>query len=484
VTPAQAAKLSAGLRTSLLQSTQELLGSALVLAMMLEDSLHAAEESLALHALRQLKEVSRAEHVMEVLSYVVSFGSFVVFVWVSKCAVASPSFRPDASRLNRLVYACVTEPEAYSSARLKQTKPGGGAERAETFGKNAMRLTFCTIGIQVSYLLWGLMQERIMTRPYATGELFKSSKFLVFANRFLALLVAWLGVVVIRRFKLESTEHDTPLYKFAHSSISNILSSVSQYEALKYVSFPTQVVAKSCKMVPVMLMGYAVSGKRYTAFEYAVAIAITSGAAIFKLNEDSDAPVKNTQFIGIIFIVAYMACDSFTSNWQSKVFKQYGVTSMVMMMYANLFSSGFTALGLVLNLEIISVWSFVEANPAIVAHIGIMAICSAVGQLFIFYTISKYGPLVFATIQTVRQLLSIVLSILFFAHPINAMEMLGIAIVFVALTSQIYQKYQANKAKEQAKVVAEPVSPAELEERAGSCSDEERINAVQGLLKR
>ena len=113
-----------------------------------------------------------------------------------------------------------------------------------------------------------------------------------------------------------------------------------------------------------------------------------------------------------------------------------------------------------------------------------MAVCSAVGQLFIFYTIKRYGPLVFATIQTVRQLLSIVLSILFFAHPINAMETLGIAIVFVALTAQIYQKYQASKAKEQAKVVAEPVSPAELEERTGSCSDEERINAVQGLLKR
>ena len=93
---------------------------------------------------------------------------------------------------------------------------------------------------------------------------------------------------------------------------------MSQYEALKYVSFPTQVVArpcrmdptptptptpnpnpspaptpnqvvaKSCKMVPVMLMGYLVSRKRYTALEYGMAVAITSGAAIFKLNEEAD----------------------------------------------------------------------------------------------------------------------------------------------------------------------------------------------------
>ena len=47
------------------------------------------------------------------------------------------------------------------------------------------------------------------------------------------------------------------------------------------------------------------------------------------------------------------------------------------------------------------------------------------GQLFIFYTIKRYGPLIFATIQTVRQLLSIVLSILFFGHPINLAESAG-----------------------------------------------------------
>ena len=64
----------------------------------------------------------------------------------------------------------------------------------------------------------------------------------------------------------------TPLYKFSFSSVSNILSSVCQYEALKYVSFPTQVLSKSCKMVPVMLMGYAVSRRVHTTFEYLVAM--------------------------------------------------------------------------------------------------------------------------------------------------------------------------------------------------------------------
>ncbi len=46
-----------------------------------------------------------------------------------------------------------------------------------------------------------------------------------------------------------------------------------------------------------------------------------------------------------------------------------------------------------------------------------------------------------------RQLLSIVLSIFFFGHEINAMETLGVSIVFVALGVQILSKYQAKYRK-------------------------------------
>ena len=127
-----------------------------------------------------------------------------------------------------------------------------------------------------------------------------------------------------------------------------------------------------------------------------------------------------------------------------------------MMMYINMFSSAFTALGLIVNLEVLSVWAFVTTNPSILLHIGVMAICSAVGQLFIFYTIKRFGPLVFATIQTVRQLLSIVLSILLFSHPVNSQMMSGVALVFAALGGQIYYKYKNRKV-----TAPKPLTPPE-----------------------
>jgi len=65
---------------------------------------------------------------------------------------------------------------------------------------------------------------------------FKDSQFLVFVNRILAFSVALLYITVSRQRR-----HRAPLYKYSYCSFSNIMSSWCQYEALKFVSFPTQV---------------------------------------------------------------------------------------------------------------------------------------------------------------------------------------------------------------------------------------------------
>lgn len=72
--------------------------------------------------------------------------------------------------------------------------------------------------------------------PDGTLIKFNDSQFLVFINRFLAFLVA-LGRLLCTHQPLVAA----PLYKFSFCSVTNIISAWCQYEALKYVSFPTQV---------------------------------------------------------------------------------------------------------------------------------------------------------------------------------------------------------------------------------------------------
>lgn len=305
-----------------------------------------------------------------------------------------------------------------------------------------------------------------MTRAYG-GERFKDSQFLVFVNRILALLVA--GIYVC---STSQPRHVAPVYKYSYSSISNVLSSWCQYEALKFVSFPTQVLAKSSKVIPVMLMGKIVSNKTYPWHEYFTATLLSAGVSVFLLskNEPGHTHTTQTTVAGIIILAGYMGFDSFTSNWQSELFSSYKMSSFQMMVGVNFFSSLFTLGSMVFRGTLLSNLAFLLNHSEFLFHAVVLSICSAVGQLFIFYTIKQFGPLVFTLIMTTRQALSIFISCVVYGHSMDLQAVVGVLLVFTSLFLRMYfnqrarQLKQAAAAKEQ-QPVPKPPSPDKLEDK-------------------
>lgn len=114
------------------------------------------------------------------------------------------------------------------------------------------KMIFCFLGLQLSYVAWGVAQENLMTQSYQAGK-FKSSVFCVFGNRFFAMIIS-VVIVWIKRFSSNQPVTTIPFYYYFPSSLSNSVSTWAQYEALKYISFPSQVLSKSCKIIPVMLV--------------------------------------------------------------------------------------------------------------------------------------------------------------------------------------------------------------------------------------
>ena len=211
-----------------------------------------------------------------------------------------------------------------------------------SFSQPIIKLLFCAGGLQLSYLTWAVLQERIVTRTYEEhlpdGSVklvkFTNSQFLIFVNRSLALVVASVCILFTQQ-----PRHTAPLYKYSYSSLSNILSGWCQYEALKYFSFPTQVLCKASKIIPVMIMGKIVSNKSYPYHEYVVAVLLSAGVSLFLLAADPSGKRTSaaTTFSGAIILLGYMAFDSFTSNWQSELFSVYKMSTIQMMFGANLF---------------------------------------------------------------------------------------------------------------------------------------------------
>lgn len=309
--------------------------------------------------------------------------------------------------------------------------------------KECILLTYCFVGLMFSYLTWGVLQEKIMTREYVALDgkkksYFKDSQFLVFANRFLALIIA-LCYLVLR----QQTRHRAPLFKYSYASFSNIMSAWLQYEALKFISFPTQVLAKSCKIIPVMIMGRIISRNKYEFYEYVVAVAISMGMIFFLSGSyDHSKHTPITTITGLFLLCMYMVFDSFTSNWQGEIFKSYGVTSLQMMFGVNLFSSMLTAASLFVQGGFSEGFEFSAEHPKFLFDCIILSISSAVGQLFIFFTIAKFGAVVFTIIMTLRQAVAILLSCLIYRHQISPLGILGIIIVFLAIFVRIYSSFR------------------------------------------
>ncbi|XP_055377593.1 adenosine 3'-phospho 5'-phosphosulfate transporter 1 [Condylostylus longicornis] len=402
-------------------------------------SLGGSESELTLS---QLVEIQSQEYGWLLKLLVNSFGYSCVFVpgilvykYINRTNYLE---KTDPTLIHKAVQSCLkgttTSPEIDDriDPQQKIIKPSRTATR------DAFLLAYCFFGLMGSYLTWGVLQEKIMTQEYTDSNgkksYFKDSQFLVFTNRLLAFFVALLYIILNQQ-----SRHRAPLYKYSYASFSNIMSAWFQYEALKFVNFPTQVLAKSCKIIPVMLMGKIISRTKYECYEYFTAGLISVGMILFMTGSTDEGKASSvTTLTGVFLLAMYMIFDSFTANWQGDLFKSYGMSSIQMMCGVNLFSSIFTAASLLVQGGFWASFDFAVHHPKFVFDCVVLSISSAVGQLFIFYTISVFGPVIFTIIMTLRQAVAIMLSCFIYNHSISAYGIVGVCVVFLAIFIRVY----------------------------------------------
>lgn len=177
--------------------------------------------------------------------------------------------------------------------------------------------------------------------------------------------------------------------------------------------------------------------------EYLEAFLITFGVAMFSFSEksaSSSSIEREDTIYGILLLATYLMADSFTSQWQSKVYKQHSVDQYQMMLGVNVWSIILTGITLLHSGELVSSVIFIMADAKAFYHMTILSITSATGQLFIFYTIKEFGPLIFTIMMTTRQIFSLFLSCILFGHTMHLLGWMGTLLVFVVVFYRIYRK--------------------------------------------
>lgn len=313
--------------------------------------------------------------------------------------------------------------------------------RAATMGANGgglalperLRLPVCFLGVFACYFYYGILQESITRGKYGDGarqEKFTFALSLVFIQ---CVINAAFAKLLIRFF--DSVRADrTHSWLYAACSLSYLGAMVSSNSALQFVNYPTQVLGKSCKPIPVMLLGVTVLRKKYPLAKYLCVLLIVTGVALFMYKPKKGAGGDDHIFgYGELLLLLSLTLDGLTGVSQDHMRAHYQTGSNHMMLNVNLWSTLFLGAGILFTGELWEFLSFTERYPSIIYNILLFGLTSALGQSFIFMTVVYFGPLTCSIITTTRKFFTILASVILFANPISTMQWVGTVLVFLGL---------------------------------------------------
>jgi adenosine 3'-phospho 5'-phosphosulfate transporter B2 len=308
----------------------------------------------------------------------------------------------------------------------------------------------CFTGVCVFFVTYGILQEQIMTQEYPSGGHFPSSIALVLANRSLA--ICMLPLLILWR---KEPLFWTGFWWCAIPAVTLVISSWCQHESLRYVSFPTQVVFKSSKIVPTMTLGYVLLGKVYLMQDYAMAMVVTAAVICFSLSMEkphASEEARETMSFGVAMMALFLVCDALTSNSEKKVYNKYpGISPVQMFFSVAIFSWVYSLISVHATDGFVPVVDFLMANPSCCMHVAGLSVAACCGQVLIFYIVKEHGPVIFAVMMTVRQMISIVTSALIFHHSIGWFAAISASVVFGTIFCQSYLTHRRHMSEKEAK---------------------------------
>ncbi|GMF47453.1 unnamed protein product [Phytophthora fragariaefolia] len=326
-------------------------------------------------------------------------------------------------------------------------------------------LAYCCIGIMVSFTLNGLVLEKITTHR-VLGELSMTFVFCVFNS----------AVAVGLSRARKETPSTMPQSFLVIVGALAFGSTIASMVALRYVSYITRILGKSCKSIPVMVMGVLL-GKKYAFKKYVSVLVLCVGVAVFLLgtahekhhhaaqhhdSHDSLPEQERTpnMVLGFSLLVLSLLFDGATGALEDKFMEAYHIGAFDLMYYVNIYKALFSAAGMVVNGEVPVFLQYVVPS---LPNLMMLSLTGAFGQAFIFFTISKFGALTTAIIGTCRKVLSIVLSVILFGHVLSMEQTVGLGLSFLGIgLNWVNMKNPCAKSSSTPTAAAEPVEMDDL----------------------
>ena len=348
-----------------------------------------------------------------------------------------------------------------------------------SLGSQLLDLLLTIAAIYVCYVYYAILQEGLTTKPQpGSGKKFTQTLLMMLVQCAINCAIVW-PVMQIKEWRLRkaaaavaqgskpqpprefgSRDCLMPSYAYALLALSYLLGMISSYVALEYISYPTQVLVKSAKMLPVMLVGATLWGQRYSRIEYVAVTAISGGIWAFfaladlapKASAAAAAQIHDSSSMwGIVLSLVSLLCDGLTGSGQDHFLARFKPSSELLMLRMNAWAVVELGVGcFLLTNQGVEGIAFLRAHPALVPQLVLFGIVSAFGQMAIFHCVTTFGALALSIITSTRKFLTILASVVIFGHKLNGMQWASVGVVFLGLGLDVAKKFFNKKHKHKA----------------------------------
>nr|GMC84817.1 UDP-galactose/UDP-glucose transporter 2-like [Ipomoea batatas] len=204
----------------------------------------------------------------------------------------------------------------------------------------------CTSGFFFGYLVNGICEEYVYNRLQ-----FSYGWYFTFVQGWV-----YIGLIYLQGFTTKQMVNPWKTYV----TLSAVLmgSHGLTKGSLAFLNYPAQLMFKSTKVLPVMIMGAFIPGlrRKYPPHEYVSAVLLVVGLILFTLADAHTSP--NFSMLGVVMISGALIMDSFLGNLQEAIFKMNPETTQMEMLFCStMVGFPFLIPPMVLTGEIFKAWT-------------------------------------------------------------------------------------------------------------------------------
>ena len=203
-----------------------------------------------------------------------------------------------------------------------------------------------------------------------------------------------------------------------------------------------------------------------------VALCIVVGIALFMLGgnavkaDDADKG-GTTMLIGCVMLFLSLSFDGATGAYEDKIMQRDHVGPFELMFNIQLGKAILAFLSLVIFNEVNYFLQMVQETGPVLLALGVTG---AMGQVFIFVTIAKFGALMCSLIGLGRKIVTLIVSIIIYQHPVDTQQGLGLSMAVGAMVYNFADR--GGKRAKKPTVAARDVEEADGVELKGLLSAE------------